>query len=119
MKKSVYWLGAAPPSALPSLQENTEADAVVVGGGIAGPSAAQWLREPARPGRAFTPVEPLTSVLPKGSAFRVSHLYTRTLLEGRSDSVARQQRRVKRMAIALAGAAAMAGGLLWMGRRRR
>ena len=47
MKQSIYWFEKSPPATLPALNENISADAVVVGGGMAGLSAAQWLVEEA------------------------------------------------------------------------
>lgn len=41
----VYWFGQSSAAAARPLDADTRADAVVVGGGIAGLSAAQWLRE--------------------------------------------------------------------------
>ncbi len=45
MIEEVYWYTRRPAGSEPPLAGEVEADAVVVGGGIAGLSAAQWLRE--------------------------------------------------------------------------
>ncbi len=47
MIEQVYWYTRGQPDPMPPLAGSAEADAVVVGGGIAGLSAAQWLREEA------------------------------------------------------------------------
>lgn len=47
MIEDVFWYRKADPALAPPLTGATEADAVVIGGGIAGLSAAQWLREEA------------------------------------------------------------------------
>ena len=47
-REGVYWQSHGKPDALPPLTGDTEAFAVVVGGGVAGLSAAQWLRENTR-----------------------------------------------------------------------
>ena len=47
-REGVYWQMHDRPAALPSLAGEREAFAVVIGGGVAGLSAAQWLRENTR-----------------------------------------------------------------------
>lgn len=47
MREEVYWYTQMEANASPHLREAVEADAVVVGGGISGLSAAQWLSEEA------------------------------------------------------------------------
>jgi gamma-glutamylputrescine oxidase len=57
------------------------------------------------PTRAFTPIDPLLSFVPKPAAFDVSHLYATTFLKGTSDRVRRQQQWVRGAFWCLAGAA--------------
>lgn len=47
MHNAPYWFTRLPPSSLLPLRGKTDADTAIVGGGISGLSAAQWLREEA------------------------------------------------------------------------
>lgn len=47
MKKGIYWHDTEQPRTMPKLEEDTRADYAIIGGGMAGLSAAQWLREEA------------------------------------------------------------------------
>jgi gamma-glutamylputrescine oxidase len=69
------------------------------------------------PRRAFTPLEPWLEFLSKPLRFRLSHLYTKTLLTGTGAQIARQQRRWQRGALAV-GALALASGAWWLAHQR-
>ena len=47
MKKEIYWHDTNSPKLMPKLEADTQADFVIIGGGLAGLSAAQWLIEKA------------------------------------------------------------------------
>ncbi|MFN7141008.1 MAG: NAD(P)/FAD-dependent oxidoreductase [Limisphaerales bacterium] len=70
------------------------------------------------PDRSFTPIDPLTRLLPKPTSFEFSHLYTKTLLKGMPDRIARQQQWVRRTIWTLAATSAV-GTLWWLQTKRR